>query len=58
MMAHVGTVFSLKRNWRKKFELRKKIKHGKVKKVKKFELRVYCNESSRGNWAFESSRVR
>jgi len=58
MMTHVGTVFSLKRNWRKKFELHKKIKHGKVKKTKKFELRVYCSESSRGNWAFESSRVR
>ena len=43
MMAHVGTVFSLKRNRRKKFEFRKKIKHGKVKKIKKFELRVYCS---------------
>jgi len=57
-MAHVGIVFSLKRNWRKNFELRKKIKHGKVKKIKKFELRVYCSESSRENGAFESSRVR
>jgi len=30
----------------------------KFKKIKKFELSVYCSESSRGIWVFESSRVR